>query len=427
MTKPFNLLWKHFLEDNLFRNSIYLMLTTGTMGGFGFFFWLVCTHIFTPSQIGVSTTLISAMTLISFVSLFGFNSTFVRFLPSSQNRNKEINTGSIIVMGAAALISIAYIILIPYITPSLGIIRENVWYSIGFVIMVTFAAANSLSDSIFIAYRAAQYNFLTDGIIISVAKLLLPFVFIGVGAYGIFAASGLAVSIGMLVSFTLLYIKFGYRPEIRIDKEILQKVLHYSFTNYLANLFSIVPTSILPIIIIGRLGADAAGYFYLAFMIINLLYTVSASVSQSLFAEGSYSEKSIRDLIKGSLKIMVFLMLPAGLILAFFGPDILRFFGKSYSSGGSEVIALLALAAPAVAAFNIGSVLLRIRHQMYALVITNVVYAGVVAFLAVFWANKGLSWIAIAWLVGNLVAAIIAFVYIFLYRNRPTPGLPVNS
>src|ERR1019366_5408175 len=97
-------LWQHFLNDNLFRNSIYLMLNTAIQAAFGFFFWLIATHIFTPADIGVGTTLISAMMLISFVSLLGFNSTFVRILPNSNNRNNEINTGSILVISAAAII-----------------------------------------------------------------------------------------------------------------------------------------------------------------------------------------------------------------------------------------------------------------------------------------------------------------------------------
>ncbi len=410
-------LWQHFKEDNLFRNSIYLMLTTGTMGVFGFFFWVICTHIYTPEQIGIGTTLISAMTLISFVSLLGFNSTFVRFLPTSEKRNEEINTGSILVMGAAALIAIVYILLIPRISPSLNIIRENIWYSIGFIVMVSLASMNSLTDSIFVAYRSAQYNLITDGLITSGTKLILPVIFIGFGSYGIFAASGLAASIGMIASVLFLVVTFKYRPRFKIDAESLKKVFHYSFTNYLANLFSIVPTLVLPIIIINHLGSAAAGYYYLAFMIINLLYTVAASVSQSLFAEGSYSENSLERLISHSLKILSVLMIPMGIILALFGPAVLHFFGKSYSAGGGNVIVILAIAAPAVAAYNLGGVLLRIRHHMYTLVFVNIVYASIISGLSLLWIDRGLVWVAVAWTVGNIMAACLSFLYMYI---RPT-------
>jgi O-antigen/teichoic acid export membrane protein len=423
ITSSLQKLWQHFKDDNLFRNSIYLMLTTGLMGILGFFFWIIATHLFTPDQIGVGTTLISAMTLISFVSLLGFNSTFVRFLPNSDNRDNEINTGSILVMSAAALIAAVYVVLIPYITPKLALVHENIWYALGFVIMVALASINSLTDSIFIAYRSAQYNLITDGVITSGSKLFLPLVFVGLGAYGVFAASGLAASIGMVGSILVLVFKFGYRPRLHIDMETLRKVFHYSFTNYIANLLNIAPTLILPIIVINHLGAAAAGYYYLAFMIINLLYTVSTSVAQSLFAEGSYGEHLLRNLIKRSTIILVALMLPAAALLALFGPWVLAFFGKSYIAGGSSVIVILALSAPAVAAYSLASVVLRIRHQMYSLVSINFVYTAVITILTFVWISKGLTWVALAWATGNVIATVLACVCIYIYRGDPTPSV----
>jgi O-antigen/teichoic acid export membrane protein len=361
------------------------------------------------------------MTLISFISLLGFNSTFVRFLPTSQNRNDEINTGSTLVVSAATILSITYILFIPLITPALGIVHQNIWYSLGFVVMVALASINSLADSVFIAYRSTQYSLLTDGFISSGTKLILPLVFAGVGAYGVFASSGLAISIGLVTSILFLIFKFNYRPRLMIDLLALKKVFLYSFTNYLANLINIIPTLILPIIIIDHLSAAAAGYYYLAFMIINLLYAVSASVSLSLFAEGSYAENVLRTLIQRSAVILVALMVPAGVILAVCGPLVLEFFGKSYSAGGSSVIVILAIASPAVAAYNLGSVLLRIRHQIYSLLCINIVYTITVSGLTLYWVDKGLIWVAFAWTVGNLVASVLSFLAIFLYRQNPTP------
>jgi O-antigen/teichoic acid export membrane protein len=421
MISSLRALWLHFVEDNLFRNSIYLMVTTGAMGGFGFFFWIICTHLYTPEQIGLGTTLISAMTLISFISLLGFNTTFVRFLPNSENRNEEINTGSLLVMSTAIIISIVYILLIPFITPKLIIVRGSLWYSLGFIIIVALASINTLSDSIFVAYRSAQYNLITDGFITSVIKLLLPLLLINFGAYGVFASSGLGASAGMIASVLFLVFKFSYHPTLRINFAILKRVFKYSFVNYLSNLINIIPTLVLPIIIINHLGAAASGYYYLAFMVINLLYSVSGSVSQSLFAEGSYSNTLLRPLILRSSIILLTLMVPAIVVLVIFGPVVLEFFGKSYSTGASSVIIILALAAPAIAAYNVGNVLLRIRHQIYSMLLTSAVYAFTITFLTIYWVDKGLAWVAMAWTAGNIAAAVLSFIFIFIYRGQSTP------
>lgn len=414
--RSFQRLWEHFLNDDLFRNSIYLMATTLVMSALGFFFWLICAHIFTPGQIGVGTALISAMTLISFMSLLGFNSTFVRILPNSQDRDKEINTGSTLVISTAAILAIVYVWLVPFIAPKLGIIHENFWYAAGFVIAVSLSSINSLTDSIFIAYRSAQYNLITDGFITSGVKLFLPLIFIGLGAYGVFAAAGLGVSMGMVASILFLVIKFNYKPQIRIDILTLKKVFNYSFANYIANFLNIVPTLILPIIVIDHLGAPTAAYYYLAFTVIGLLNAIGISISQSLFAEGSRDEFALRSLVKKSAITLVVIMIPAAFIFAIFGPFILGFFGKSYSEGGAGVIVLLALAAPITAAYAFGTVLLRIAHQVYSLVLVNIVYAAIISGLAFLWVDKGLSWVAIAWIVGNLIATILAF--FFIGQNR---------
>lgn len=414
-------IWLHFLSDNLFRNSVYLMMTTGVMGMFGIAFWFVSTHVFSPDQIGLGTTIVSSMSLISLVSLLGFNTTFVRFLPTSKNRNEDINTGSLLVIIASTILSIVYILCIPFFSPKLAIIHDNTWYAIGFVILTILASVNTLTDSIFIAYRSAQYNLITDGFIISTAKLFLPFVFVGLGAYGVFAASGFATSIGMIASVAFLFYKFDYRPKLAIHMPTLQKVLRYSSSNYIASLISMFPTFIVPIIIINHLGAEPAAYYYMAFMLMNMLYSISGSVTQSLFAEGSHDAKKLHDLLKRSLVILATIMVPAGIVAALFGPLVLQFFGKSYGAGGSNVIIILALAAPAVAAANFGNILMKIRHQLNSLMATNIIHAATISGLALLWVDRGIEWVAIAWAVGHLVTALTSFTFIFLYRGQPTP------
>lgn len=415
-------LWKHFQSDTLFRNSVYLMLTTGAMGVLGFFFWLICTHLFAPAEIGTGTALISAMSLISAISLLGFNSTFIRILPNSQNRDNEINTGSLLVIGASALMAIAYVCGVTLFTPSLSVVQQNFWYAAGFVVMTALASINGLTDSIFIAYRSAQYTLITDGFITSGIKLLLPLVFVAIGAYGVFAAAGLGASAGMIASVAFLVWKFGYHPRFKIDIPTLKDVFHYSSTNYIADLFYMVPALLLPIIVLDRLGAAPTGYFFLAFMVANLVYAVPSAISGSLFAEGSYGSASLSTLLKRSTALIAAIMIPVAILFAAIGPFILDFFGKAYSAGGAGVIVILSLAAPAVAGFDVGSSLLRITKQVYALMAVNIIYAIVICSCALLWTGKGLDWVAFAWLAGNLVAATLSFVFVFHERRKHLPA-----
>lgn len=399
-------------SDTLVRNSFYLMLSTGIMAVLGFVFWLISARIFPPEQVGIATTLISAMNLISYVGLLGFNSTFIRMLPTSKNRSAEMNTGLVMATSAAILVATAYVILVPMIAPKLSEIHTNIWYALGFVVMTAMASVNLLTDSIFIAFRAAKYNLFIDGVVMSSTKLALPFMFAGLGAFGLFTAAGAAASVALVLSIFFLIKNFAYKPSLRLDTSHLGGVLKYSFSNYVANLLNIAPTLFVPLIIINHLGAASAGYYYLAFMVANLLYTVVYAVSQSLFAEGSYADRTLRDLMKRSSLVIAGIMIPGAAILYFGASMLLQIYGHNYSAQAAPLLQVFAIAGPMVAVYTIANALLRITKQTVAIISSNLVYAVTITGLSLIWCNHGLVWIGYAWMVGQILAGITSLIFL---------------
>jgi O-antigen/teichoic acid export membrane protein len=390
-------------SDSLFRNSFYLMVSTGVMAVLGFGFWWLCARLFSPTQIGLGTALISAMSLITYLSLLGFNSTFIRFLPKSERRNAKINTGLLLVFGAATVLAVGYVVALPTLAPKLAFVHDNLWYAAGFVLLAALAAINLLTDSVFIAYRAAKYNLLINSIM-SFTKLMLPLLAVGLGAYGIFLASGAAAFLALVLSLLFMIRDFGFSLKVNVSRSVIGQVMSFASANYVANCLNILPTLVLPLIIVNRLGAAEAGYFYLAFMVANLLFTVAYSVAQSLFAEGSYSEIELSGLVKRAVAILGAIMIPAALALALSAHWLLMVFGRGYSSSASGTLVVLALSALPLAVYTVAVVLLRVRRQNYSLIAMNVLFAALISGLAWLWAPRGLPWVAVAWLLGHLVA-----------------------
>ena len=62
------------------------------MAVFGFFFWIINALLYSAEQVGIGTTLISIMTLISSFSIFGLGNRIIRYLPTSERKDKKINT-----------------------------------------------------------------------------------------------------------------------------------------------------------------------------------------------------------------------------------------------------------------------------------------------------------------------------------------------
>jgi len=62
---------KKHLSDPLFKNAYFLMFSSLTSAGSGFFFWLIAARFYSTTDIGLASAMISAMGLISMLSLLG--------------------------------------------------------------------------------------------------------------------------------------------------------------------------------------------------------------------------------------------------------------------------------------------------------------------------------------------------------------------
>jgi hypothetical protein len=197
---------------------------------------------------------------------------------------------------------------------------------------------------------------------------------------------------------------------------VLSTVWRYCAANYLAGIFNLLPVTLLPIIVINHLGLDAAAYYYIAMMIANLLYAIPFATTRSLFAEGSNDEASLAENIKKSVRLMVYLLVPAVLALFFGGGLILGIFGKSYLEGGVEFLQILSLSAIAVTAYSLVNALFQVRKDINAIIIVNLIYACTILALSYVLLPLGLLGIGIAWATGNALSAIVGFA---LYRWGP--------
>ena len=394
-------------HDSLFRNSFYLMLATAVMAGFGFFFWLINAKLFSAQDIGIATTLISVMGLIGSFGLVGFGSTIVRYLPKSKNPNDSINTGIIIVGIATFLLSILFVIFAEIISPKLSFINDNIIIIISFIFFCIMTSLNVLTDSIFLANRQAKYTLIINTTF-SAIKMILPFAFISWGALGIFMAAAIAQVIGFILSISIMIWKFNYRPYFIIKMSMLKEVWRFSTSNYIVGILTMIPVSLLPIIITNHLGAETSAYFYIVMMIGNLLYVIPRATTNSLFAEGSNDEESLDINTKKSIKIIFSLLIPAIIFLFFFGKFILQIFGNSYATEGFTFLIFISISAIAVSASNLYGTLFYIKKNLRLVIIINATYAGSIITLSYFLLPLGLTGIGCAWLGGNIITGIIS-------------------
>ncbi len=404
--------------DQLVSNSLYLMMNTVAMAALGLVFWLLCAKLYTPSEIGAGTALISASGLIGLASLLGFNGTLVRYLPTSTRRDSHVNTGLLLSGVASLVLGGGYVLAVPLFAPNLRFVHDSVAMALSFILLTAATAMNQLTDAIFVAYRSARFNLYIDGGLQGVSKVVLAVLFSGIGAYGVFAASGAAAGLAVIASVVALIRLFHYRPRLQVDREVLREVSGYTGGMYVASLLNLSPVMLVPIIVVDRLGTAAAGYFYIAFMIANVVFAAAYSVTSSLFAETSYGERPKADLVRHAGRVLAALILPAAVLLVAGGRLILHFFGHEYASNAGTALALLGLSAPVVGAADVCAVLLRTRTKMRGLVVMMTCYAAAVIALTLLWAGHGLVGVAWGWFGGNVVGLLVGLVLLKPVRRR---------
>jgi O-antigen/teichoic acid export membrane protein len=365
------------------------------------------------------------MSLIATLSLIGFDSVFVHFLPTTADRNHSMNAGITLVGGTVLVLSVGFIALVGYISPSLAFIQHNIWYSAAFIIACLMTAINILTDAIFLANRRAEFTLIINTVF-SIVKMILPFAFVPWGAVGIFTAAALAQTTGCLLSLVVMMWKFGYVPKMTIGLEMLKGVWRYSAANYFAGIFTLLPSTVLPIIIINKLGAPSAAYFYIAMMIGNLLYAIPTAVARSLFAESSNDLAGHQSHLQKSLRDIALLMLPAMLVLLMAGKWVLMIFGNEYATSSIGLLRIIVLSAISFGATGVFASMFRITKNLRALVVMNIVYAFGIIGLGYALIQYGLLGIGGAWFLGNTLTAFVAY---FLYRGEkrkikrvPIPG-----
>ena len=426
--RTFKSFFVNIKSNTLFANSINLMLASGITAAFGFIFWVIVAHSFRTEAVGLATTLLSVASLLSLLGLAGFDTVFLRFLAKSKKRNEHINSGLIIAGVASAIIAGLFCLLVPVLSSKLTFVSHNPEYVAAFILVTVFMTWNTLTNAILIAYRRTSFVLVID-LIFSVLKISLPFIVRSGGPMTIFVIVGISQLVNVLLSVAVLMKYFEYMPSFKINFSIVREKLRYGSAMYAANILNLLPDTALPLIVLNNLGAAAAAYFYIAFSIANLLYTIAFSTSQVLLAEISHDEEHFAQHLRKGLLIVSGLLIPAVVLMVVFCPFILNFFGHSYRGGATVILRLLSVSGLAVMLYSLLSTVFKQTKNLKAMLLMTGTNALVIVGLSlVLVKSYGLIGIGWAWLIGTVIATAFGYIALAVKKRlqHSMPSVPAN-
>jgi len=283
---------------------------------------------------------------------------------------------------------------------------------------VVFTAGSTTSMLVwrtYVAKRRAGLAVAKD-LIHSVIKIGMLVPFVALQALGIFVASGvgLTVSLGIGLLFFLPIVQSGYRPSIRIGREVLNRVIRFSLANFIASLVWIAPFYILPLMVLNRVGDKESAYFFVAWSVGSLLSSIISGSSSSLFAEGSHDESKLNQNAKKSLRLAWLLLAPASLLLLLFGEKVLLLFGHAYSDNGGRLLWLLVLSAWPQSINSIYFNVKRVELKMKQVVVpTAFLTIATLALSYVLLPRMGIVGVGVAWVATQCAVAVFTSLSLF--------------
>lgn len=412
---------------SLYRNALYLIIANLVVPLTGFFFWIIAARLYAVEDVGLASALIAAMTLLAILSTLGLNFGLIRFLPhSGQSANRMLNSCFTIASLAPIIFCGIFVAGISIWSPSLLFMRQNPIYLAAFVVFTAATTLSTIVNNAFVAQRRSGFT-LARNLIFGLLRLPLPILLaVFFHSFGIFVSWGLSMVVALIISvlFFLPRAQPGYRLFPAISRSTVNEMMHFSFANYLANLFWLLPGFILPLMVLNLLGAESNAYFYIASAAGGLLAMIPFATSMSLFAEGSYDEQRLGANTWRSLKLTFLILIPVAILMLVIADKLLLLFGSSYSESGTVLFRILVLSAFPIAINYIYLSMKRVQKKLAVLIeLSAFIAVATLALSYLLLPRIGINGAGIAWLGSQGVVAVGIVISFLLRRPAFREGL----
>lgn len=393
-------IYRSFIRDSFYRNSMYLLINMGVSTASGFLFVIICAHLFTQASFGYATSLLGALGLATAFANVGMNRTVVRFMGRSTNKSQDLVTNIVVISGFSILTGIV----LSHFFSSFGLKHIDPLVVIIFISTVFLISLKALFDSVFIAIRESSGT-LIENSMFNAVRLLFPIFVIGSGYIGIFSAQLAGVILAITVSVLLLRRRHGFTFLVKPSRTSMDGKWRFALGSYTSDLVGGLPSNVLPIIVVARLGAVDGALWYVAMQIINVLLTVSGTVTQAMFAELANAEGNINRFLKRASLSMYALLIPLSAAVFVLAPHILRLLHGNYVAAEHVLRLMTIFALIGVANYISGSILQVYKKVLY-LTVVNTANAAVVILYCLLFAHN-LDGIAIGWMLGEVVNLVL--------------------
>lgn len=413
------------LDDHLshaqHRNAYYLMASNviGAAAGLAFWFLLAAVAGIEPGEIGVGHAAISIGTTIAVIAKGGLDTALVRTVPdASRDHGVRLLWFGVLVGASLALILSISLAGVSYVTGILPDIGRIGWLLVGAIALLL--VTTWLQDAYFLAERDAKFS-MQRNLVFSAARLALPIPIVLLAV-----AQPIALTWGLALLISALAAGFFTRsiPD-RTGRHVPKmELVKTSLRNVTGSAAEFLPGLLLVPLVLHVEGAQAAGYFAIAWTAASLLFVTSAAIGRSAMAEMVRMDAAEQvDAIRKGVLQHLWLIAPAGLVGIALAPQLLSIFGPVYAQQSATTFAILCASILFVGPAYLYLAVLRALDRTVPLILFPAAMILVLfASLPLLGARFGLAGYAIGWLAANVPFGIYGAIRLSQHGPEVTSG-----
>ncbi len=397
-------------SDQMLRNGYLLALTAMVTAVLGVAYWAIAARLSSPEEVGQSAAVITALTLIANLAGFNLRGSFGYLVPRlGPGARRLVMRCYVLTTGVATTLGL---VLLSTVTaggwPSLGFLLEDPLLLVLLPVAAPLFVLFVIQDGVLIASRRARWV-LVENLVFALGKLLALVVLLAVGvrhgiAYSWIGATAVIVPAITLVIFARV-LPAG-APEDRGDRPAAVEVRRFVGLMYVGALVGELMMGLLPLVVLGVLGPEASGLFYVPWTIAVTVDLVSHSMGASLTVESALDPSRLGRHLRSVVRRLAVLLGAGGLVGLLVAPLVLRVYGPEYAGEAVLLLRLLILGAVLRAVVVITQSAARARGRSSLILLTNTVTCVLVLGLSgALLPTLGIEAAGWAWLAGNAVVA----------------------
>jgi O-antigen/teichoic acid export membrane protein len=277
-----------------------LWIATLVGGSLGLALWWPAARMLAPADLALQWTVVNLATLIGALSTLGSGAALIRYLPSSQPRERacELRGAVAITVGAGIIFGAAALAVMPALTPGApGFTRPLV--AILFWLDVLATALAQVADEAALAFRRSP--------VIVERSLLLGVGRLAVVAPLLASGSGWALlvsdSIATAASACYIWIRLLAKERHALEPSVrgLRLRFRFAISSWLAGVMLVLPAQVMPAVLAYSLGPAQAGSIAPAWLIISYSRAVPIAMAAAVYAAAARREAGSTSLSTAAL------------------------------------------------------------------------------------------------------------------------------